>query len=32
VLTFKDGRLLHPELVHVIEEGVVAFRGETIEV
>jgi len=32
VLTFKDGKLLWPELVHVIEPGIVEFRGETIEV
>jgi hypothetical protein len=32
VLTFKDGRLLPPELVTVMDDGVVAFRGELIEV
>lgn len=32
VLTFKDGRLLWPEIVHVIEEGKVEFRGEIISV
>lgn len=32
VLTFRDGKLLYPELVHVVDEGVVSFRGELIEV
>lgn len=32
VLTFKDGRLLWPELVHVIEPGLIEFRGEIISV
>jgi hypothetical protein len=34
VLTFKDGRLLWPEVVHVVSEkkGLVEFRGELIEV
>jgi predicted phosphodiesterase len=32
VLTFKDGRLLWPEVVHVIEEGLVEFRGQIIKV
>jgi hypothetical protein len=32
VLTFKDGRLLWPEVCHVIEEGKVEFRGKVIEV
>lgn len=32
VLTFWKGRLLWPELVHVIDEGIVEFRGTTFEV
>ena len=32
VLTFKAGRLMWPELVHVIAPGVVEFRGEEWEV
>lgn len=32
VLTFKDGRLLWPEVVHVIEEGLLEFRGQIIKV
>jgi hypothetical protein len=32
VLTFKDGTLLQPELVRVVEEGIVDFRGQLIEV
>jgi hypothetical protein len=32
VLTFKGGMLLPPELVTVMDDGVVAFRGELIEV
>lgn len=32
VLTFAKGRLLWPEIVHVIEEGKVSFRGEVISV
>jgi hypothetical protein len=32
VLTFHKGKLLPPELVEVIEDGVVAFRGEAFEV
>ena len=32
VLTFRDGRLLPPEIVHVWEEGKVTFRGEIINV
>jgi len=32
VLTFVDGRLLTPELIRVVEEGLVDFRGELIEV
>lgn len=32
VLTFHKGRLLWPELVHVIDDGVVEFRGKVIEV
>lgn len=31
-LTFWKGRLLWPELVHVLDEGVVEFRGQTFEV
>ena len=32
VLTFHRGRLLWPELVHVLEPGLVEFRGEVIDV
>lgn len=32
VLTFKNGRLLPPEVVTVLEEGLVAFRGKAYEV
>lgn len=32
VLTFHKGRLLWPELVHVLEEGVAEFRGTILEV
>lgn len=32
VLTFKNGRLLWPEVVHVAEPGVVEFRGELYDV
>jgi len=32
VLSFYKGRMLPPELVEVIEDGVVAFRGEAYEV
>jgi hypothetical protein len=32
VLTFKDGRLLWPEVVHVLDPGHVEFRGEVIHV
>lgn len=32
VLTFHKGRLLWPEVVHVIEKGKVEFRGKVIEV
>ena len=32
VLTFKGGRLLWPEVVHVIGKGKVEFRGEVLEV
>lgn len=32
VLTFKDGVLLWPELIHVVDLGVVNFRGELITV
>lgn len=31
VLTYIDGRLLTPELIRVVEEGLVDFRGELIE-
>jgi hypothetical protein len=34
VLTFKDGKLMPPELAHVVseDEGKLYFRGEVIEV
>jgi len=32
VLNFDNGKLLPPELVQVIDEGVVAFRGKSYEV
>jgi hypothetical protein len=32
VLTFRDGRLMWPEVVHVVKEGVVEFRGEYVHV
>jgi hypothetical protein len=32
VLTFADGKLLWPEVVHVRARGVVEFRGEIIKV
>lgn len=32
VLTFKDGELMWPEVVYVIEEGRVGFRGEVFQV
>lgn len=32
VLTFHKGRLLWPEIVHVLEKGLVEFRGQVIEV
>jgi hypothetical protein len=32
VLTFHNGRLLWPELVHVLDEGEVEFRGKVIAV
>jgi len=32
VLTFRDGRLMWPEIVHVVDENCVEFRGEIIEV
>lgn len=32
VLTFHEGKLLWPEVVHVLEEGKVEFRGKVIEV
>jgi hypothetical protein len=32
VMTFHKGKLLPPELVEVIEDGVVAFRGQVYEV
>lgn len=32
VLTFYKGKLLWPEVVHVLEEGLVEFRGQVIKV
>lgn len=32
ILSFRNGRLLRPELVTVVEDGIVEFRGELIEV
>lgn len=32
LLTFRGGRLMWPEVVHVMEEGQVEFRGEIISV
>ncbi len=32
VFTFFGGRLMQPELVHKVEEGLVYFRGERIKV
>jgi hypothetical protein len=32
VLSFHKGKLLPPELVEVIEDGMVAFRGQVYEV
>jgi hypothetical protein len=32
VITFRRGRLLWPELAHVVDEGQVEFRGQVIEV
>jgi hypothetical protein len=32
ILTFRAGKLMWPEVVHVLEPGVVEFRGERIEV
>jgi uncharacterized protein YoaH (UPF0181 family) len=32
VLTFKDGQLLWPEPVYVLDEGRIAFRGEVLKV
>jgi len=32
VLTIKDGRMLWPEVVHVLDEQHVEFRGEIIQV
>lgn len=32
VLTFRNGRLMWPEVVHVVDENHVDFRGELIEV
>ena len=32
VLTFKDGRLLWPEIAHVIDENTIEFRGELFTV
>jgi hypothetical protein len=29
MLTFEDGELLQPELIRVVREGVVDFRGRT---
>lgn len=31
LLTFVDGRLLTPEMIRVVDEGLVEFRGELIE-
>jgi hypothetical protein len=32
VLTFRDGELLWPEVVRVVKDGVVDFRGQLVEV
>jgi Calcineurin-like phosphoesterase len=32
VLTFKDGKLLWPEVVHVVGDNTVSFRGQLIKV
>lgn len=32
VLTFKDGRLLWPEICHAVEPGIVEFRGELMKI
>lgn len=32
VLTFRDGKLLWPEVVHVVGDGKVSFRGEVVSV
>ena len=32
VLTFRDSRLLWPEVVHVVAEGLAEFRGELLSV
>jgi len=32
VMTWRDGRLLWPEVVSVLSEGKVEFRGEVLEV
>jgi hypothetical protein len=32
VMTWRGGRLLWPEVVNVVSEGVVEFRGELMEV
>ena len=32
VMTWRDGRLLWPEVVSVLSEGRVEFRGEILEV
>lgn len=32
LLTFKDGKLMPPELVEVVDEGRIWFRGEIVEV
>ena len=32
LLTFRDGHLMWPEIIHVLEPGAVEFRGEVISV
>lgn len=32
VLTFHNGRLLWPELVHTLDEGLIEFRGQVLDV
>ena len=32
VLTFEDGNLLHPEVVRVVDDETVEFRGQRIRV